>query len=85
MGAFRKQLAQSAMARTPEQLGEVADQLSNWSYLHLQFMECEPTKIELEVMMYVELVHRNRQHILQRLYSRWQKAEREEHHKELGI
>ena len=85
MCSFRKYLASKAFTLTAVQLGEIAEQLSNWTYLHLSFMEREPSQFELEVMMYVELENRNRAQILQRLYSRWQKAQREAHHKELGI
>jgi hypothetical protein len=36
-------------------------------------------------MMYAEMENRNRAQILRRLYSRWQRVIREEHHKEMGI
>lgn len=85
MGAFRDYLALVVLELAAEKIADLQDQLSNWSYLHLSFMEREPTKEELEALMGIELQDRNRPHILQRLYSRWQKCQREEHHKELGI
>jgi hypothetical protein len=85
MTAFKQYLAIEANKRTSLEMAEVVDQLSNWSYLHLSFMEEEPTRAELEVMMYAEMENRNRAQILYRLYSRWQRAIRKEHHKEMGI
>lgn len=85
MGAFKKYLASAVLDYSPEQLGEMNDRLSNWSYLHLSFMEREPTETELEALMYVELTNRNRAHILHRLHSRWQKCQKERHYKELRI
>lgn len=83
--AFRRYLAAEANKLTDLEMTEVVDRLSNWSYLHLSFMEDEPTRAELEVMMYAEMENRNRAQILRRLYSRWQRVIREEHHKEMGI
>jgi hypothetical protein len=78
-------LADKANELTYLEITEVVNQLSNWSYLHLSWMEEEPTRTELEVMMYAEMQNKNRAQILRRLYSRWQKAIRVEHHKEMGI
>lgn len=85
MTSFKRYLAAKVVKLSAAELGDVASQLSNWSYLHLSFMEAEPTQTELEVMMYVELTGRNRAQILRRLYSRWQKAQRNQHYKELGL
>lgn len=85
MAPFKQYLAAKVDGLTTAALNDVANQLSNWSYLHLSFMETEPTQTELEVMMHVELTGRNRVQILRRLYSRWQKALRTIHCRELGI
>lgn len=85
MSAFKQYLAIEAHKLTYLEMTEVVDRLSNWSYLHLSFMEDEPTRAELEVMMYAEMENRNRAQILRRLYSRWQRVIREEHHEEMGI
>lgn len=65
--------------------GEALERLSNWSYLHISFMEDEPTVEELELLMYVELLNKRRKQILMRLYTRWQKATRHKHYTEMGI
>jgi len=85
MLAFKQYLASKVVKLSAAELEDVASQLSNWSYLHLSFMETEPTQTELEVMMHVELTGRNRVQILRRLYSRWHKLERDRHYKELGL
>lgn len=82
---WKEYLAAKANRLTHSEMTEVIEALSNWSYLHLSFMEEEPTRFQLEVMMYVEMQNKNREQILRRLYSRWQKAIRIDHHKEMGI
>ena len=66
MASFKQYLAAKVAGLTTAALDDVANQLSNWSYLHLSFMETEPTQTELEVMMHVELTGRNRVQILRR-------------------
>ena len=78
-------LESEATKLTYLEMSEVVDQLSNWSYLHLSFMEEEPTRAQLEVMMYAELMNRNRPQILRRLYTRWQRAIRIEHYQEMNV
>lgn len=82
---FKQYLASKASEKSEGALKDAMDQLSNWSYLHLSFMETEPSRFELEVLMHVELTGRNRAQILRRLYSRWHKLERDSHYKELGL
>lgn len=85
MTAFMQYLAIEARKLTYIETQEVIDRLSNWSYLHLSFKDQEPTKAELEAMMYLEMQNKNRAHILYRLYARWQKAIKEEHYREMNI
>ena len=82
---FKQYLASKTRGKSDGALKDAMDQLSNWSYLHLSFMEIEPSRLELEVLMHVELTGRNRAQILRRLYSRWHKLERDSHYKELGL